>query len=87
MIDSEKLPDALKAIHEIVLKSRILSHSFEGEDGELFNLLDGLEYLIILLIESEDSLSEYCNYLDLLLREHECLGAKLILEKMVREQD
>lgn len=75
MIALEKQPEAMKALHEILLKSRELAHAHEGEKGELFNLLDGAEYLLAVMMEEGNSTEAFRNYLKLFLEEHHCPGA------------
>lgn len=82
MISESKLSDALKALHEIILKSRVLAHAQEGENGELFKLMDGVEYLVAVMMEDGDSTEAYCGYLELLLKEYDCPGAVVALRKL-----
>lgn len=85
MITRDKLPNALKALHEILLESRILAHAHEGEEGELFRALDGAEYLVAVMMEEEDSTEAYRRYLDLFLKEYNCPGAVVALRKLESE--
>lgn len=82
MISDEHLPDALKALHEIILKSRALAHAQVGEDGELFDLLDSVEYLVAVMYEKNESTKAFCEFLHLVLEKSGCPGALIALRRI-----
>lgn len=53
---------ALKAIHSLIIETRIMVGNKEGYD-QIFNLLDDLEYLPALLLEKKDNKEMFNSYL------------------------
>lgn len=71
MVDEEKLRDAILAIHDLVIRARMMA--FEKVSNEvIFDFLDDLEYLPALILEDkrentkrfEEYLESICNRYD-----------------------
>lgn len=72
MIPPEKNRRAIKAIHNlmILLKINIVQ---ELPHRELYNLIDELEYLPILLLNKEDRTQEFEEYLEKICSQFQCM--------------
>lgn len=78
MVDEKKLRDAILAIHDLIIRARIMT--FEKVSNEvMFDFLDELEYLPALILEDkrentkrfEEYLESICNrydYPDILIK-------------------
>ncbi|MDR3010868.1 MAG: hypothetical protein LBV59_23275 [Sphingobacterium sp.] len=78
MVDEKKLRDAILAIHDLIIRARIMT--FEKVSNEvMFDFLDDLEYLPVLILEDkrentkrfEEYLESICNrydYPDILIK-------------------
>jgi len=71
MIESEKLNKALRAIHDLIIQARILTMDLSKQ--EMFEFLDGLEYLPNLLAQEDDMTIQFESFLEQLCIENNCV--------------
>ena len=83
MIPPEKNRRAIKAIHNLMIRLKI-NIVQELPHRELYNLIDELEYLPILLLNKEDRTQEFEEYLKNIFSQLQCM---LILEKYQNEEE
>ena len=72
MIPPEKNRRAIKAIHNLMIRLKI-NIVQELPHRELYNLIDELEYLPILLLNKEDSTREFEEYLKKICSQFQCM--------------
>jgi len=77
MIDAEKLPSAIYALHGIILKARIMA--YEGaSNARLAGLLDAAEMLPRLIANKSDETLRFRQYVDEISSEYDC---KFVLQR------
>lgn len=62
MISNENYPAAHKAIHELVIGGRAMGYE-NGSPARIARLLDGVEYLIGMLYDEQESTEWFSQYL------------------------
>ena len=72
MIPPEKNRRAIKAIHNLMIRLKI-NIVQELPHRELYNLIDELEYLPILLLYKEDRTQEFEEYLEKICSQFQCM--------------
>ena len=72
MITPEKNRRAIKAIHNLMIRLKI-NIVQELPHRELYNLIDELEYLPILLLNKEDRTKEFEEYLKKICSQFQCM--------------
>ena len=72
MIPPEKNRRAIKAIHNLMIPLKI-NIVQELPHRELYNLIDELEYLPILLLNKEDRTQEFEEYLEKICSQFQCM--------------
>ena len=72
MIPPEKNRRAIKAIHNLMIRLKI-NIVQELPHRELYNLIDELEYLPILLLNKEDRTQEFEEYLEKICSQFQCM--------------
>ena len=72
MIPPEKNRRAIKAIHNLMIRLKI-NIVQELPHRELYNLIDELEYLPILLLNKEDRTKEFEEYLEKICSQFQCM--------------
>jgi len=72
MITPEKNRPAIKAIHNLIIRLKI-NIVQELPHRELYNLIDELEYLPILLLNKEDRTQEFEEYLEKICSQFQCM--------------
>ena len=72
MIPPEKNRRAIKAIHNLMIRLKI-NIVQELPHRELYNLIDELEYLPILLLNKEDKTQEFEEYLEKICSQFQCM--------------
>ncbi len=72
MIDKEKNSKAIKAIQDLIIKGRILA--FEKVDhSEMFDFLDGVEYLPGLIIAESNTTKQFEDHLKSMCSDFDCI--------------
>ena len=72
MIPPKKNRRAIKAIHNLMIRLKI-NIVQELPHKELYNLIDELEYLPILLLNKEDRTQEFGEYLKKICSQFQCM--------------
>ena len=72
MITPKKNRRAIKAIHNLMIRLKI-NIVQELPHRELYNLIDELEYLPILLLNKEDRTQEFEEYLEKICSQFQCM--------------
>lgn len=72
MIPPKKNRRAIKAIHNLMIRLKI-NIVQELPHRELYNLIDELEYLPILLLNKEDRTQEFEEYLEKICSQFQCM--------------
>jgi len=74
MVDDKKLGDAILAIHDLIIRARIMA--FEKVSNEvMFDFLDELEYLPALILENKrENTKRFEEYLEFICNRYNCPG-------------
>ena len=72
MISEQKKDKALKAIHDLIIKARILT-SEHIPNEKMFEFLDSVEYLPALMMESNNKTEFFQEYLKEICVRYDCI--------------
>ncbi|HBV15071.1 GTP-binding protein EngB [Chryseobacterium carnipullorum] len=72
MINEEKLKKSITAIHDLLIKIKIMTVN-NSSHLEMYNLIDDLEYLPLLILEQEDRTDIFNDALKDLCEKHNFL--------------